>query len=235
MKKINLSNEGAYYFSHDCDAKDDPKCVLLIEQLGLEGYGIFWVLVEILRSQPNLKYPLSLVPALARKYNTTSEKMKTVIQSYRLFIIENDEFFFSESLNRRMQMYFDRKKVLSEAGKKGNQKRWNVATRSLPDQEAIAIKEKVIKENIHFDISNQEEVNLLQTGPPDDGVSRNRDGLKRKLEEIGGDPSQKNAMVELSNYGEIGNPIWSIFQEVANSRGKIHTPVAFILSKLKKQ
>ncbi|WP_101688937.1 Lin1244/Lin1753 domain-containing protein [Dysgonomonas massiliensis] len=115
----------AYYFPHDCNAKDDPKCVLLIEQLGLEGYGIFWVLVETLREQPDFRYPIKLIPALARRYNTTAEKMKAVVFSYGLFIVRDDRFFFSESLNRRMQIYLDKKKALSEAGKKGNQIRWH--------------------------------------------------------------------------------------------------------------
>jgi len=75
----------AYYFSHDSNAKDDPKCVLLIEQLGLEGYGIFWVLIETLRDQPEYKYPLALIPALARRYNTTAVKTMHVISDYGLF------------------------------------------------------------------------------------------------------------------------------------------------------
>ena len=52
------------YFPHDSNAKDDPKCVLLIEQLGMEGYGIYWMLVETLRDQPNYRYPIILIPAL---------------------------------------------------------------------------------------------------------------------------------------------------------------------------
>ena len=82
-----------YYFPHDSNAKDDPKCVMLIEQLGLEGYGAFWVLIETLRDQPGHKYPISLIPAIARRYNTTTEKMSVVVRNYGLFSIENDEFF----------------------------------------------------------------------------------------------------------------------------------------------
>ena len=114
----------AYYFSHDSNAKDDPKCVLLIEQLGLEGYGIFWVLIETLRDQPNYKYPLALIPALARRYNTTSEKMKTVVMQYNLFsITEKGEFFFSESLNRRMESL----SIFRESQRKKALKRWSDA------------------------------------------------------------------------------------------------------------
>lgn len=36
---MNMSKD-AYYFTHDSNAKDDPKCALLIDQLGMEGYGI---------------------------------------------------------------------------------------------------------------------------------------------------------------------------------------------------
>jgi hypothetical protein len=113
-----------YYFPHDYNAKDDPKCVLLIEQLGLEGYGIFWVLVETLRGQPDYKYPLALISALARRYNTSAEKMKAVVTQYQLFsLTEDGNFFFSESLQRRMEG-FDRKREIARfAGKQSAEKR----------------------------------------------------------------------------------------------------------------
>ena len=91
------------YFSHDANAKDDFKIMLLIEELGLEGYGIFWILIETLREQQNYKYPLKLLSVLARKYNTTLAKLEVVVRNYHLFIIEDDCFFYSSSLNRRMQ------------------------------------------------------------------------------------------------------------------------------------
>ena len=112
----------AYYFSHDSNANDDPKCVLLIEQLGLEGYGIYWVLIELLRDQPGYRYPLALIPAISRRYNTTNEKMKTVITNYRLFEIEDEEFF-SLSLMKRMEHLDSKRKQASFAGKKSAEAR----------------------------------------------------------------------------------------------------------------
>ncbi len=114
----------AYYFSHDSNAKDDPKCVLLIEQLGLEGYGIFWVLIETLREQPNYKYPLALLPALARRFNTTVEKMKAVVFNYQLFEITHDEFFYSDSLNRRMEIMIEKSQKRITKAKKAAAARW---------------------------------------------------------------------------------------------------------------
>ncbi len=92
------------YFSHDANAKDDFKIMLLIEELGLEGYGIFWILIETLREQQNYKYPLKLLSVLARKYNTTLAKLEVVVRNYHLFEIEDECFFFSKSLNRRMEV-----------------------------------------------------------------------------------------------------------------------------------
>jgi len=115
----------AYYFSHDSNAKDDFKCMLLIEELGLEGYGIFWVLVETLREQELFNYPIRLLGSLARKYNTTQAKMEVVVKNYNLFIIEDDAFFFSESLNKRMSLMNKQREQRRLAGIKSGEARRN--------------------------------------------------------------------------------------------------------------
>ena len=129
----------AYYFKHDSNAKDDPKCVLLIETLQLEGYGIFWVLIETLRDQPEYKYPLALLPAIARRYNSTIEKVKAVVFNFGLFEVENDDFFYSNSLKHRMIAWDEHKQKYIEAGKasgrarkqKAIERRSNIAQTSL--------------------------------------------------------------------------------------------------------
>ena len=52
----------AYYFPHDYNAKDDPKCERLLYEMGQEGYGIFWTLIEVLRAQPDYTYPMANLP-----------------------------------------------------------------------------------------------------------------------------------------------------------------------------
>jgi hypothetical protein len=143
----------AYYFSHDSNAKDDPKCVLLIEQLGLEGYGIFWVLIETLRDQPEYKYPVNLIPALARRYNTTAEKVKTVIHSYGLFTIDEQDFF-SLSLMRRMEHMDYKREIARLAGKKSAEKRLLTSNNSTDVQPTFnqcstsKVKESKVNESI---------------------------------------------------------------------------------------
>lgn len=116
-------SKDAYYFSHDSNAKDDPKCVLMIEQLGMEGYGIYWVLIETLRDQADYTYPINLLPALARRYNTTSEKVKTVVFNYGLFDVKDDVIFFSQSLINRMLPLHQKREQARLAGLKSAEKR----------------------------------------------------------------------------------------------------------------
>lgn len=119
----------AYWFKHDSNAKDDPKCVLLIEQLGLEGFGIYWVLIEILREQPDYHYPLALIPSIARRYNTSTQKVEAVVKGYQLFQSNDEEFFFSPSLLQRMEQYDDKREMARIAARK----RWN-RVKELPEK-----------------------------------------------------------------------------------------------------
>ena len=140
----------AYYFSHDSNAKDDPKCSLLIEELGLEGYGIYWVLIETLRDQPEYRYPIKMIPILARKYNTTSAKVEVIVRNYGLFEVSNDEFF-SISLLKRMEQ----KEAKSLKARDSINQRWlrskyeddtNVSKPKYEDDTIKESKEKEIKE-----------------------------------------------------------------------------------------
>jgi hypothetical protein len=104
------------YFSHDSNAKDDPKTIRLIDQLGLEAYGAYWVLIELLRDQPSFRLPIAAIPRISRTYNITSAKLTAVINSFELFEIDG-EFFFSRSLTKRMS-------EMSEKGRVHAAKRW---------------------------------------------------------------------------------------------------------------
>jgi Asp-tRNA(Asn)/Glu-tRNA(Gln) amidotransferase C subunit len=118
----------SFYFPHDSNAKDDPKCTIMIFKKGLEYYGIFWVLIELCRDQPEYKYPLELIPAIAQKYNTTFEKVKEVIFDFGLFQVDESNFFFSNSLVERMAPLEQKRIQASHAGKLSAQKRLQIST-----------------------------------------------------------------------------------------------------------
>lgn len=120
---MKSTTKDAFYFPHDSNAKDDIKCVELIGDLGLEGYGVYWVLIETLREQPDYTYPIKLLPALARRFGSEPGMFQKVVRDYELFVVEDEKIFFSVSLKRRMQLYEHKKEQAREAGKKSAEKR----------------------------------------------------------------------------------------------------------------
>ena len=119
-----MNKRDTFYFPHEYNAKDDPKCERLICDMGMEGYGIFWALLEVLRVQPDYTYPLVNIPIVAHKYYTTSEQVRRVVFDFGLFTIIEDKIFFSNGLINRMRPMDERRTVLSNSGKEGAKKRW---------------------------------------------------------------------------------------------------------------
>ncbi len=114
----------SFYFSHDSNARNDVKIIKLRRQLGIEGYGIYWCLIEMLRDAPENKLPIESIDDIAFSINCSKEKVDAVIRGYDLFLIV-DETFFSDRLIRSMNQYKELKASKSKAGKIGMKNRWN--------------------------------------------------------------------------------------------------------------
>ena len=78
-------------------------------------------------------------------YNTTAEKVKTVVYNYGLFTVKDDKIFFSDSLNRRMQVLEEKRAKRSEAGRLGNAARWKT---SQTDRNAITMRSQFIASKV---------------------------------------------------------------------------------------
>ena len=107
----------AYYFPHFSNARNDRKILRIRKELGIEGYGIYFMLLEVLREQSEFKYPLDDLDLLADSFNTSEQKVRTVICNYKLFDID-DEFFFSPKMLEYLQPYFKMKAQRIEAAAK---------------------------------------------------------------------------------------------------------------------
>lgn len=128
-----------FYFSHDSNASDDPKIKQLLAVYGYEGYGWFWRIIELMRSQEH--YDLTLkgkyaYDGLAETLRTSPEKAEKFIcdctTEFELFC-NNDGKIYSNSLNKRMQYYDNSKMLKSQQGKYAAETRWNNA-RALHEQ-----------------------------------------------------------------------------------------------------
>lgn len=143
----------AYYFPHDSNSTNDPKIMLMIAQWGLEAYGIFWTIIEHLREQPNYKSHISILKALASRYNSTEEKYRSVVMSFNLFKIENEEFFYSESLIKRLQPMLEKREnmrrlALKRWSKNNDNQQDNASgMRTHSKRNASKVKESKVKES----------------------------------------------------------------------------------------
>jgi hypothetical protein len=136
-----------YYFSHDYNAANDTKILFLRHQLGMEGYGIYWYLIEQLANAGG-KLPLELIPVLAMQMHCTDVKVNGVLMNFDLFTIESGEFW-----SHRLQDHLELRLKLSQSGKAGANNRWKnggAIGGAIGEGNAKERKGKEIKGNINL-------------------------------------------------------------------------------------
>lgn len=142
----------AYYFPHFCNARHDRKIKRLRKELGTEGYGIYFMLLETLREQQDLVYPMDDIDLLAEEFDVSEAKVRVVICNYGLFEIDEDQKFFSPKMLMYLEPYFRMKEQRKVAGQKSAAKRMlnenpTTVERPLNDRSTKERKEKESKEN----------------------------------------------------------------------------------------
>jgi hypothetical protein len=141
-----------FYFSHDFNARSDEKIVELLAKHGMEGYGVYWGIIESLYNNTNVlqtKYD-----RIAYDLRTNPDIVKSIINDFGLFKIKGG-FFGSASIERRLN---DRNEK-SEKARESVSKRWekydrntNVSKNDTNVSKNDTIKErkgKEIKKNIN--------------------------------------------------------------------------------------
>ena len=90
-------------------------------KLGIESYGIFWAVLELLFKEEN-KLCLDDYEPLAYSLQCDADKLKAVIEDYDLFVIE-DGCFYSKRLNNHIEDINNK----SIKAKESASKRWKNA------------------------------------------------------------------------------------------------------------
>jgi hypothetical protein len=112
------------YFPHDSNARGDEKLIALRIKHDWAGYGIYWALIEKLRDASGYKLAANY-DVIAYDLRADQELIRSIICDFGLFCFTDDKkFFFSESLLHRMSKRDEKLKKMSEAGRRGNEKRW---------------------------------------------------------------------------------------------------------------
>ena len=116
----------AYYFSHDTNARNDPKILMLRAEFGWEGYGIYFALLEMMFDSDETALKLKCIKAIALANNMDYKNLMSLIDmcvEEGLFE-KDDEHFWSRGLRKRKEVFVAMKEQRSEAGKLGMAKRW---------------------------------------------------------------------------------------------------------------
>jgi len=100
-----------YYFPHEIRTRNDEAVMELIECEGASGYGIYWALMEYLRTQEGYVGKRVAVKTIARQMRTKPHKVESVLINYGLFIVDGNTFR-SAKLESVMKPLDDKRKAV---------------------------------------------------------------------------------------------------------------------------
>jgi hypothetical protein len=128
-----------FYFSHDYNARNDEKIKRLIRKHGMQGYGVFWSIVEDLYNNANALR--TDYEGIAYDYRIDVSIVRSVINDFDLFVFDA-EHFGSLSVQKRI----DERDSKSVKARESAHKRWTNANAMQSQCEGNAIKERKGKE-----------------------------------------------------------------------------------------
>ena len=173
-----------YYFSHDYNARNDIKTQALLVEHGAAGYGVYWVIVEMLHEETNRKLLLNNLSfvVIARQASTSVEQVKAIVEcclEYELFI-EEDGYFFSQrvlvNIDKRMQISEQR----AEAGRrsaKSKRKAKSQKSSTSVEQNSTSVEESAT--SVEENATNAEET----ATSVQQNSTKERKGKERKVKE----------------------------------------------------
>ena len=106
------------YFPHDFYASDDVKLQDVFMDLGAEGIGLYWMIIERLYRDDGI-LPLSNIRALAFNFRVKEDVIAKLISDYGLFEQDENNFWSPSAVNRQKKI-----EELSEKRKSAINSRW---------------------------------------------------------------------------------------------------------------
>ena len=159
-----------YYFPHEIRTRNDEAVMELIECEGASGYGIYWALMEYLRTQEGYVGKIIAVKTIARQMRTKPYKVDSVLRNYGLFIV-NDKTFRSAKLEFVMKPLDDRRRAVEakngrNAGAVGEQCTGNAAAVSEQKFDNLLETSSASYKNASLIKKNKEEKSKEDTSSP---------------------------------------------------------------------
>jgi len=159
---------GSIYYSHDANARHDPKMVAIKAEFGndVRPYAWFFMLLEIMREHEADGYRIKLSKAIKKglclELSISSDDLEFFIKTaceIELFAISEDGYLYSESFLCRMSQ----KDEITQKRREAAMKRWSQATGKKPEPD-LAEAQITASERDIFDAwnSTSEDANLTR-------------------------------------------------------------------------
>ena len=139
------------YIPHEVSMRNTSEVMNLIEKEGMAGYGIYWALMEYLRTQDDYTGDVRVLRTLARQLKTKLCKVESVLHNYGLFTL-TDFTFRSTKLDAMMRPLENKRKAMEKQNEskpktKRNQDECN--SLGIKDGSFLSkVKESKVKESI---------------------------------------------------------------------------------------
>jgi len=175
--------KNAFYFEHDYNARNDQKILQLRAEMGWEGYGLYFAILENL-CEADGYFKSQALAGLAFGLNLDQARLTEILN----FLIKTELLLKDEKgiYSERIKEHLSKRQRLSENGRKGGSKK------------KAPLKQK-----------ESQASDLLQAGEERRGEERR--GEKRKEEEISARDSENSLIVSFEKLNETLSG--EIFQE----------------------
>ena len=138
------------YIPHEVSMRSTTEVMNLIEKEGMAGYGIYWALMEYLRTQDDYVGDVRVLKSLARQLKTKAGKITSVLTDYGLFVV-TDYTFRSAKLEAMMKPLEDKRKAMSKKNASKPEAEYKQATRNSLEinngSSLSKVKESKVKES----------------------------------------------------------------------------------------
>ena len=99
------------YIPHEVSMRNTTEVMNLIEKEGMAGYGIYWAIMEYLRTQDDYVGDVRVLKSLARQLKTSIDRLLRILKNYGLFDV-TDFAFRSRKLEAVMKPLEDKRKAM---------------------------------------------------------------------------------------------------------------------------
>ncbi len=167
-----------FYFSHDYNARSDPKLQDVLITHGVAGLGVYWCIIEQMYEQGGV-LPLKSCKSIAFALHVESKVVESIVNDFELFV-NDGENFWSESVKKRLVKILD----IAEKRKAAAAKRWQSTQLHKNDNKCNANAEQM-------------QCNSMQNKIKENKINNN---IKENIKEKSGSRFSPPTIDEIRNY-----------------------------------